>query len=310
MVLGIVLIRTLGVSQGLILIDGLISQPMPVNSESMFVLSGFADEIADDLDTQLTVFEELGLGHIDLRSVDGSNVIDLTDDQLGRVRDALNRHEIEVAAIGSPIGKIDITDEFEPHHERFERALDVADFFETKYIRLFSYWIPEREDPADHREEVIRRMETKVKRAEETGITLLHENEKDIYGDTPARCRDLLTAVDSPNFQAIFDPANFLEIGVQPYPDALLDLIEYVEHLHIKDATFGQRGAIQPAGEGDGQIPTILDVLQRRGYTGFAALEPHLAHTNENGGFSGPEAFEVATDALRDCIEQIDGSYE
>ncbi|MFC6962811.1 sugar phosphate isomerase/epimerase family protein [Halocatena marina] len=283
---------------------------MSLNSDATFILSGFADEIAADLDTQLDVFEELGLGHIDLRSVDGTNILDLTEKQLVHVRNELNRRDIKVASIGSPIGKIDITDAFEPHRERFEHALDIADFFETEYIRLFSYWIPEREEPADHREEVLHRMETKVDLAEEMGITLLHENEKDIYGDTPARCRDLLTTINSSNFRAIFDPANFLETGCQPYPDALLDLIEYVEYLHIKDAEFGQRGAIRPAGDGDGRIPEILGAFKRRGYIGYAALEPHLAHAGEKGGFSGPEAFDVATDALRACMDQVDCSYE
>jgi sugar phosphate isomerase/epimerase len=283
---------------------------MSVTPESRFVLSGFADEIAEDFSTQLETLETLDIHHVDLRSVDGINVLDLDDDQLAAVREELNRRDIAVAAIGSPIGKIDITDEFDPHRERFEHALNVAEYFDTEYIRLFSYWIPEGDDPVLHRDEVLRRMQTKVELAEERGITLLHENEKDIYGDTPARCLDLLTTIASPNFRAIFDPANFLEIGVHPYPDALLLLIEYVEYLHIKDAKFDQRGEIRPPGDGDGRIPDILDTLRRRSFSGVTALEPHLAHTGEKGGYSGPEAFEIAAEALTEIIDDIGGSYE
>lgn len=278
-------------------------------SERTFTLSGFADETASDLETQLDVFEELGLRYLDLRLVDGTNVIDLPDDELARVRDELDRRDIGVAAIGSPIGKIDITDAFEPHLERFERTLEVAQFFDAEYVRVFSYWIPEGEDPADYREEVLRRTQRKVALAEDAGVTLLHENEKDIYGDTPGRCRDLLTTVDSPNFRAIFDPANFLEIGVRPYPDALLQLVEYVEYLHVKDAMFGQREEIRPAGEGDGELSEVFVALQRREFTGFAALEPHLKEAGDKSGYSGPEAFEVATRSLRDILDDVDATY-
>ena len=287
----------------------------PVPSHAMtvargsFTLSGFADEIDSDLETQLDVIEELGLDYLDLRGVDDTNVLDFDDEEVERVRAALDERGIGVSSIGSPIGKIDIDDPFEPHLDRFETALEMADAFDTEYIRVFSYWMPEGDDPADHRDEVLRRTEAIVERAEDAGVTLVLENEKDIYGDTPERCRDLLTEIDSPNLRAAFDPANYLEIGVHPYPDALLEVVEYVDYLHVKDATFGERGDIKPAGEGDGHIPEILDALQRRGFEGFASLEPHLAMAGAKGGFSGPEAFGVATEALRDCLDEVDADY-
>jgi len=274
-----------------------------------FRITGFADEISQDLDTQLDVLDELDIDYLDLRGVWGTNVLDLSDDQIERVHEKLDAAGVEVSAIGSPIGKIGIEEEFEPHKERFETALEMADEFDADYIRLFSYWIPEGDDPSEHRDEVMRRMAWKAERAEGTGVTLLHENEKDIYGDTPARCRDILETVDSENLRAIFDPANFLELGVETYPDALLDLVEYVEFLHIKDAVRGERHNIEPAGEGDGHIPKILEALSRRGFSGFASLEPHLASQDEKGGYSGPEAFKVAAHALEDCLEEAGANY-
>lgn len=275
-----------------------------------FTISGFADEIGPDLETQLDVLDELGIGHLDLRGVEGTNVLDLTEDQVERVGRALDEHDVGVTSIGSPIGKIGINDEFEPHFERFETALEHAAQFQAPYVRVFSYYIPDDENPAEYREEVLRRMETKASRAAEVGVTLVHENEKDIYGDTPSRCRDILAAVDSPHLRAAFDPANFLEIDVDPYPDALCQLVEYVEQLHVKDAIKGERGEIRPAGEGDGNLPAILDVLADRGFVGPVSLEPHLEVAGAMSKHSGPDGYAVATNALTDCLEDIDASYE
>lgn len=275
-----------------------------------YTRTGFADEISEDLDEQLDVLEELGIGYMDLRGVWGTNVLDLDPDEVEDVQAALDERGIGVSAIGSPIGKVDIDDPFDPHFDRFETAIERAHQFDADYIRLFSYWMPEGEDPDDYREEVLRRMEAKAERAAEADVVLIHENEKDIYGDTPARCRDLLTSVDSPHLRAVFDPANFLEVGVRPYPDGLLQLVEYVDFLHIKDAEFGQRGAIAPAGQGDGRIPETLEALAARGFEGFASLEPHLAQAGEYGGYSGPDAFRVACEALEDCFDEAGVDYE
>jgi len=141
-------------------------------------------------------------------------------------------------------------------------------------------------------------------------VTLLHENEKDIYGDTPARCRDLVTTIDSPAFGLVLDPANFLEIGVEAYPDALVHLVEHVEALHVKDAVVGERGAIRPAGEGDGRIPDIVTALAARGFDGYASLEPHLAAAGATAGFSGPEAYRRAANAFTDILAERGLAYE
>jgi len=271
-----------------------------------FTLTGFADEIDSDLETQLSVLESLDIEHIEVRSVGAQNVLDLDDDEIESVKAELDSRGFTVSSIGSPIGKVDVTDPFEPHLERFERAMDVAERFETKYIRLFSYYIPEGEDPADYRDEVLRRMRRKAELAEERGLVLLNENEKDLYGDTPGRMRDIHLAVDSPNLRMVFDPANYLELGIRPYPDALLQVVEFVEYLHVKDAKLGVRGEMRPAGEGDGRIPETLEALAARGFEGYLSLEPHLQVAGEAGGFSDEEGFRTATRALTDVLESVD----
>lgn len=271
-----------------------------------FTLTGFADEIDSDLETQLSVLESLDIEHIEVRSVGVQNVLDLDDDEIESVKAELDSRGFTVSSIGSPIGKVDVTDPFEPHLERFERAMDVAERFETKYIRLFSYYIPEGEDPADYRDEVLRRMRRKAELVEERGLVLLNENEKDLYGDTPGRMRDIHLAVDSPNLRMVFDPANYLELGIRPYPDALLQVVEFVEYLHVKDAKLGVRGEMRPAGEGDGRIPETLEALAARGFEGYLSLEPHLQVAGEAGGFSDEEGFRTATRALTDVLESVD----
>jgi len=269
-------------------------------------ISGFADEIDDDLDEQLAVLESEGIDRLDLRNVWGENLLDLPEERLADLERELDERGFTVTSIGSPIGKIGIEEPFDPHMERLDRALELAERFDTEYVRVFSYYIPEDDDPVDHREEVLRRTRAAVERAESTDSVLLLENEKDIYGDTPGRVRDLLTSVDSPHLRAVFDPANYLEIGVHPYPDALLQVVEYVEAVHVKDAEFGERGGIEPAGEGDGRIPETLTALHDRGFDGALSLEPHLSVAGSNYGYSGPEGFRTAADALREILVDVE----
>lgn len=168
----------------------------------MWTLSGFADEIDDDFTTQCEVAAGLGLTYLEVRSAWGTNILDLSDEQLDTVQQILRAHGLQVSSIGSPIGKIMITDDFEPHLVRMQHAADVARRLSAPYIRLFSFFIPEGEDPDDHRDEVLRRMRALAAVAEEAGVIAVHENEKDIYGDIPRRCLDIVTRVDSPKPQA------------------------------------------------------------------------------------------------------------
>jgi sugar phosphate isomerase/epimerase len=273
-------------------------------------ISGFADEIADDLDDQLATLESLDISYLDLRGVWNENALDLSEGRLDDLEATLDDRGFSVTSIGSPVGKIGIEDDFDSHLERLERALELANRFGTDRVRVFSYYIPDGDDPADHREEVLRRTRAAVEKAESAGVTLVLENEKDIYGDTPGRMRDLLTTVDSPHLRAVFDPANYLEIGARPYPDALLQVVEYVDQVHIKDAEFGERGEIRPAGEGDGRIGETVSALRDRGFDGPLSLEPHLAFAGSAYGYSGPEGFEAAAGALKDELDEVGVEYE
>ncbi len=269
----------------------------------MFTLSGFADEISADLNEQLDVLEKLGMGFLEFRGVWNTGVLDLTDEQVRDVKKALDGRGIKVSAIGSPIGKIKIDDPFEPHLRAFARAVMLAEYFETPYIRLFSFFVPEGEAEA-HRDEVMRRMEALLEAAMGHPVTLLHENERHIYGDIPSRCADLMKTFDTPRLRFTFDPANFVLCGVHPFTDGWDLLKDYTVYLHIKDALMGP-GQVVPAGQGDGELRPLMNALVASGYDGFASLEPHLSMAGDFRGFSGPELFGVAAEAFRKLMGEL-----
>lgn len=263
----------------------------------MWTLSGFADEISPDFDEQCRVLGELGIGHVEFRSAWGVNVLDLTDEQLVRVRATLTKVGLAVSSVGSPIGKIGVHDDFDQHLLRFRRALRVAAVLGAPYIRIFSFFVPEGDSPDTHRDEVIRRMAALAGHTRGHEVVLLHENEKHIYGDTPRRCQDIVESVGSSALRLTWDPANFVQCGVRPYTDGYSLLRPYLEYVQIKDARLAT-GSVVPAGKGDGEIRQTVRALHRDGFDGYFSLEPHLAAADAMGGFSGPELFATAHHAF------------
>jgi sugar phosphate isomerase/epimerase len=269
----------------------------------VWTLTGFADEISPELEEQLETLAQESMGYMELRSVWNTNVLDLSDDELDRVKSDTALRGIGISSIGSPIGKVPVTEPFGPHLERFRRALRAADVMETPYVRVFSFFIPEGQEPGHYREEVIDRMATMAGEAKDSGITLLHENEKEIYGDVPSRCLDILAGVGSPALRAAWDAANFVQCGVRPYKEGYASLRPYVEYIHVKDALSGSDRVV-PAGEGDGQLPETLSALHDSGFDGFFSLEPHLASAGTYSGFSGPALFRKAAGAFKDLLRR------
>lgn len=288
---------------------------MNFQKNQSILLSGFADEIDISFDRQLQALEEFNVRFIELRNVDGVNVADLTDEKLSEIRSKLDARKIAVSSIGSPIGKISVTDDFAPHFGRFRRIVEIAKALGTSNIRVFSFYIPKGENPEACRGEVIARMRELTDYASGAGVTLLHENEKGIYGDTVARCEDLMQTLYCNSFKAVFDFANFVECGENTL-EAYERLKPYIAYIHIKDATAGEH-RIVPAGEGDGQLAAILVKLKEAGYRGFLSLEPHLVDfaglqsleqeaKKRGSGMDGKTAWRLALYALKSILWDID----
>ncbi len=269
----------------------------------MWTLTGFADEISPDLDEQLATLAAEGIRYLEFRAAWSKNVLKLDDDELERVRERLGRAGVKVSSIGSPIGKIKVTDDFAPHLEDFRRALRVARLLEAPYIRIFSFFIPAGEDPARHRDEVLERLGALVREVEGSDVTLVHENEKEIYGDIPARCLDILTSIDSPRLRAAWDPANFVQCGVRPHTEGYERLRPFIDYVHVKDALLDS-GRVVPAGQGDGQLRETVAALRASGFDGFFSLEPHLKSAGTYSGFSGPDLFRTAARAFKDLLRE------
>jgi sugar phosphate isomerase/epimerase len=270
----------------------------------MIRLSAFADEISQNPVEQLDVLSEHGIRYIEFRAIHATNVLDLCETQHTEFRDLLRSRGFGLSAIGSPIGKVRITESFDDHLERFERAMELAEFYQVPRIRVFSFYMPAGDDPAIHRHGVLSRMTELAHRAAARGITLLLENEKGIYGDTAARVGDVIENAASPYLAHAFDPANYVEIG-QPIEEAWDRLHSYVKHFHVKDYDAETHRNV-PAGAGDGQIPALLRQAASSGYDGFCVLEPHLVVAERSFGFTGPERFGEAVRALK-TILQVDG---
>src|SRR5947209_7014469 len=141
----------------------------------MFILSAFADEISPDPLQQISILQACGVRHIEFRSILGTNVLSLTDPQIQDFKALLDNNGFKLSAIGSPIGKIKIDDPFEPHLEKFQRAIHLCGVFGTKNIRIFSYYPPDNFDGnwAKWRDEVMSRMAQKCDLAKKAGVRLI-----------------------------------------------------------------------------------------------------------------------------------------
>jgi len=270
-----------------------------MSAGSPWQLSGFGDEIDPDPAVQAAVLRALGAGFIEVRSAWGVNVIDLSSHQLGELGRVLSERGMAVSAIASPVGKVDVALPVEHEVDRLRRAIVAAHSLGARYIRIFSFY-----NAQGFRDEVLVRMRALTTLAEREHVVLLHENEKEIYGDVPERIVDILESVGSDHLRAAWDNANFVQVGVRPFTDAYALLRPWLEYLQVKDAV-AATGEVVAAGEGDGELVETLTALRDDGYTGFASLEPHLTVTNALGGFSGPAAFGVAARAFAALTDRL-----
>lgn len=268
------------------------------------MISAFADEIGDDLDLQISTLKANGVGNIELRSVWGKNVLLLSEDEVKEVKKRASDNGLGFSAIGSPLGKFPLEGDFNFQMEGLKRALDFAAILEAPYIRMFSFFMPEGQDPAQHRSQVIDWLSQMIREAEKTTIILAHENEKGIYGDTGNRCLDLYTTLQSKSFTGIFDFANFVQCNQHPYEDCWQKIQPYINYFHVKDALLGS-GKVVPAGQGDGNVEIILREAYASGFSNFLTLEPHLSLAEANYGRTSPELFTTATSALKKILSKI-----
>lgn len=289
------------------------------------LISGFADEISPDFDEQLRVVTSLGMEYISLRTADGKGVADYTAKEVEeKLLPRLQKANVKVSSLGSPIGKIDVEDEeaFEKQLVQMEELCKICRVLDCKFIRMFSFFIPEGKNADDYKEVVIEKLKKFDEIAARYDVVMIHENEKDIYGDVKERCKIILDALGSPHFKAVFDFANFVQCGEDTMECWEL-LHDHVAYIHIKDAVTTDKENVL-CGTGEGKIAEILKrAIKEEGYQGFLTLEPHLVLFDalqsletenaeniikENKAKDGAEGYSMQYHALIDILDSIEKS--
>ena len=285
-----------------------------------FILSAFADEASASLDEQIATLKALGISHIEPRNVDGTNVSDLTEEAAKAVRKKLDDAGIGLSSIGSPIGKVDIAGDLDAHIEKLKNTINVANILGAKYIRMFSFFVPVGHED-EYETQVFAGMERMVETARGTGVKLVHENEKAIFGDSTDRCVRLMERF-APELGFAFDPSNFVQCE-QDTKAGFPRLKKYLTYMHMKDSKFpsnaerehrdmgfeGVSDAHRPVGQGDGNVSWIIDQLIDMNYEGFMTIEPHLTNCALVPG-TPVDKFNAAAHALIDLIESKGQSWE
>lgn len=280
-----------------------------------YILSAFADEVSSDFTKQLEYLKSKDISYIEPRNINGTGVAAITLEKAKNAKKMLDDYKIGVSSIGSPIGKISVEDDFADHIRLFEHVMDIAEIFETKNIRMFSFFYPKNTDVHTHRAAVLARLEILLELAEKRGLTLCHENEKAIYGEAPEDCLDLMKHFDG-RMKSVLDMGNFAFCKKDPMKGYEY-LAPYIEYIHIKDAFYDTR--IVPAGQGEGKVFEILSAYNK--YTDkdtFLTMEPHLTVFDglnklsnmddikvQNAYATPEEAFDAAVAALRGILERI-----
>ncbi len=280
-----------------------------------FVLSAFADEVSSDFTKQLDYLKSRDISYIEPRNINGTGVAAITLEEAKNAKKMLDDYKIGVSSVGSPIGKISVEDDFADHIRLFEHVMDIAEIFETKNIRMFSFFYPKDTDVHTHRAAVLARLEILLELAEKRGLTLCHENEKAIYGEAPEDCLELMKHFDG-RLKSVLDMGNFAFCQKDPMKGYEY-LAPYIEYIHIKDAFYDTR--IVPAGQGEGKVFEILSAYNK--YTDkdtFLTMEPHLTVFDglnklsnlddikvQNAYATPEEAFDTAVAALRDILARL-----
>lgn len=262
-------------------------------------LAGITDEAGPDLDTQVEVTRRLGWDAVELRTVDGLAIADLSDAAFGSVVDRLAAAGLGTVCVDSRIANWarPVTGPFELDLTELEVLAERAPALGTRFVRVMSYPNDGLAD-ADWGREAIRRMRLLTARAERAGLVLLHENCAGWAGSSAARALQLLAAVDSPALGLVFDTGNGLEYGYDAR-DMLAELLDgaadRVLHVQVKDADGTADDPVyRYPGVGDQRVAEQLRLLAAAGYSGAVSIEPHMVVRPHDGEWEpGPVGADV-----------------
>ncbi len=269
-----------------------------------FRFGAVTDELDQDLDRALAIARDLGMAAVELNSLWGRNIVELSEEELARAARALGDGSPRVIAIDPPcfkpcvldhlpVGRVAEDPEVARHLEMLDRALLLARRFDAPFVRVFAFRrsgivglgnpSPRLPDGGAIPEEVLDRvaegLREAARRAEEAGITLILENVRSCWANTGVNMAAVLEAVDSPALRALWDPGNDFVSGGTPYPNGYEAVRPHLLHVHVKDAVVVDRAAgltgWAAIGEGDVDYRGQIRALLEDGYTGVVSLETH-----------------------------------
>jgi sugar phosphate isomerase/epimerase len=277
-------------------------------------LAVFTDEVSQDLDKALALATRYRADGVELRSVWNTPVAQLTEEQVARIRTALDKANLQCAALASPVFKCELEDDaaIAEHLQYLRNCVAIAKKLDTKIIRIFTFW--KHGPSAPVWEQIKAKFRPALPIAEEAGMILGLENEASTYVATAAEAKRFLEEMASPAIRLVWDPCNevFAEEGITPFPDAYKLVAPWVLHVHVKDAKRDPRTNephVVCVGEGmvdwKGQLRTLLS----KDYQGYASLETHWrpqALTEEQMNRPGGEAFSESGEYASDlCMQNL-----
>ncbi|GAB4192088.1 MAG: sugar phosphate isomerase/epimerase [Phycisphaeraceae bacterium] len=281
-----------------------------------WILSAFTDEAGESSEEQVTACQRTGLKYLDLRHVDGHNITALPVSAALELARYLDMAGVTVHMYGSPIGKIDITEDFQTDLDRLEHLARMRDVFGANAVRIFSYYNRTVKDKQTWRRESLDRLKRLRDRAGQLGLVLYHENESEIFGDHPEDVALIAELREPETFRLIYDFANYLRTSVPPMTCWEM-FRDRTDCFHFKDQR--RDGQHVPMGQGDTEAEAIIRDAISRGWSGSCVVEPHLTHseavvaTGVHGtgdaslaSLSPADSFAVAVKAAKDLIHTID----
>jgi sugar phosphate isomerase/epimerase len=218
------------------------------------ILSGFADEAANHNTAleQFVALAALGLQYYTLRHIDAGagvkNVLKLTVAEIQKIRQLENEYGLNVASIGSPIGKVKLLDVDDGTKRAFvpfkkylagdvAKACELAHAFETKLIRGFSFYPPKGSDPRLHLAQVVDQLGQIAEAVHRSDLTLGVEVDTDLLGRDGRSLAEIYQQVNHPAMVLVFDAGNLLSQGYSPAAvfEQYLAMKPGLGWMHIKD---------------------------------------------------------------------------
>jgi len=259
-------------------------------SSSPFRVAVINDEISQDFGHSCEVAaRDFGMRWIELRGMWKKNIVNLDEKEVGEARAILEKYQLKVTDIASPLFKVDFPGApkskfsseggfgadftYAQQDEVLDRAIAMAKAFGTDRVRCFDFW--RLDDQAPYRAAINEKLRQAAEKCGQRGIML--ENEPSCNTATGAEAAKILAEIQTPHLMLNWDPGNAATLGEKPYPDGYNLLPKNrIGHCHCKDAVKTAKGYDwAPMGGGLIDWAGQFKALKRDGYHFAVSLETH-----------------------------------